>query len=111
MLSTKRWFKFDVIEHKGPLISSLVQNHGGRFAGTVACLGFDADDNWWRTCVSCLQGRRKLKAMRGYHAVVVVGGGDHGSGIASAALGVVHRRVAQKVFEHFNPLTQLIKYS
>ena len=91
MLSTKRWFKFDVIEHKGPLISSLVQNHGGGFAGTVACLDINANQNGGRPALLALKLGDELVRMRRYHPVIVIGGGHHGRRIGRFGLDIVDR--------------------
>lgn len=94
MLSTKRWFKFDVIEHKGPLISSLVQNHGRWFACTVARLDINADQYGRWPALLALEFCDELVRMRRYHPVVVIGGGHHGRRIGRFGLDIVDRRIA-----------------
>jgi len=69
------------------------------FAGAVACIRFDADEYGVIALVFGLEFGGELEAVGGHHAVVVVGGGDHGGRVADAGLEVVEGRVLDEVGE------------
>src|SRR5271165_1085083 len=79
----------EVVGGEGPGVRNLVDLLRDRFTGAVSGLGFHTNQHRRRPGLISLHGGGELEAVSGHDPVVVIGGGDEGSGILCYWLQVV----------------------
>ena len=84
-------FHFEGLHQEGPAICDLFDELRGRFAGAVAGLGFDANQDRSITGLRRLQRCGKLETVSRPDAIVMIRGGDHRRRIRRSRLDVVQR--------------------
>src|SRR5262249_49654082 len=93
---------------ESPTVRDLFDDLQRGLTRAVPGFGLDADQRGRVARLRGLQRRREFEAVRGNHAVVVIGGRDQGRRVLYAGVDVVQRRIGVERFEIFRVLGRSI---